>query len=203
MKSGLIASRFLMMHAPSPKKMLQIPHPTSVKNVSEAHTFHLAPTLPRSSVRLTFSKPLFFLMAKCFRRQKHAFTHVAHALQHQPENIMQWTSIGPFGAGVHSHRGAGCWGDPGPVTVLLLKLAPLDACHRISLLSLHTTQSMGQKKGRGLMAWCWECLTVRFRGVSTHSAKPTAAVISLVQSLIQVCFRNDTVHNSNAGASSD
>ena len=31
----------------------------------------------------------------------------------------------------------------------------------------------------------------------------TAAVISLVQSLIQFCFRNDTVHNSNAGASSD
>ena len=31
----------------------------------------------------------------------------------------------------------------------------------------------------------------------------TAAVISLVQSLTQVCFRNDTVHNSNAGASSD
>ena len=33
--------------------------------------------------------------------------------------------------------------------------------------------------------------------------RDTAAVISLVQSLIQVCFRNDTVHNSNAGASSD
>ena len=41
-----------------------------------------------------------------------------------------------------------------------------------------------------------------YRHMHRHSRdRHTASVISLVQFLMQVCSRNDTAHNSNAGAS--
>ena len=49
----------------------------------------------------------------------------------------------------------------------------------------------------------WVALLKVQRDSQKAAVTATASVISLVQFLMQVCSRNDTAHNSNAGASSN